>query len=98
MPAETVAHPAAEHHGKAKAFLRINNDLYELRRLRRNHWTLWHTAGDRSAYHAMRLPGGAWSCTCADHLHRTVRCKHVGALMACGLLPKVRARKAVANV
>lgn len=36
---------------------------------------------------------GSVACTCPDHAHRGVKCKHIGALIAAGLL----SRKGVAR-
>lgn len=83
--------------GKARLFVRLNGEPYRLTQIRRNHWALTRPDG-AATYHVQRLPGADWSCTCPDHLRRTVVCKHVGALMACGLLPKIRPRKVVADV
>jgi hypothetical protein len=84
-----------QRHGTARAFLRLNGEPYALQRIRRNHWSVTRPDGT-CTYHVQRHPGGDWSCTCPDHLHRHTRCKHLGALMAVGLLPKCR-RKAVAD-
>jgi hypothetical protein len=96
MPAETLAERA--RHGKANLWVSINGLFYVARKIRRHHFTLTrHEKGKTLTYHVQRLAGADWSCTCPDHLNRQTRCKHLGALMALGLLPKVRARKAVAN-
>jgi hypothetical protein len=89
MSSATVA--ATERHGKANLWVSINGLFYVARRIRRNHWAVTRTEKGRAiTYHPQRLPEGGWSCTCPDHLNRFVRCKHVNALMACGLLPRIR--------
>lgn len=96
MPTETVAGTLTARHGKCRLALVINWQVYSLRKLRRDHWTLTKRGGDGEglSYQAGRNPEGYY-CTCPDHLFRKVRCKHLGALLAAKLVS--RARKAVAH-
>lgn len=84
--------PPVQRHGTARAFLRIDGEPYPLTKIRRHHWTLTRPDGT-ATYHVQRHPAGDWSCTCPDHLHRLVRCKHLGAMIAVGLLPRIRTPK-----
>jgi hypothetical protein len=96
MPATTVA--PQQRHGKANLFVSINGRCYTARKIRRHHWALTRPEGAGSVtYHCQRQPAGGWDCTCPDHLRRHTLCKHLGALFALGLLPRIRGRKAVAN-
>lgn len=100
MPTTTVAETPTARHGKARLALVINWQVYALRRVRRDHWALTRRGGDGDglAYLTGRTEGGFY-CTCPDHLYRgrTIRCKHVGALLAARLLSHPRAGKGAGN-
>lgn len=95
MPIATVAQGPTLRHGKARAYAIINEHVYRLRRLRRDHWVVTNNATGAD-YQVGRTERGHY-CTCPDHLYRDVRCKHVGALLALRLISFPR-RKVVADV
>lgn len=88
MTGTRLAETPAARHGKARAFVRINLQPYGLRKMRENHWTL--EKSDGTIYHSQRLAANSYSCTCPDFKIRGLRCKHLGALMACGLMTSPR--------
>lgn len=95
MPGTTIA-PTARH-GKARACLLIDGQVYHLKRRKIGHWELrpWGGPRDGATYCTGRTKEGEY-CTCPDRLYRGTRCKHLGALYAVGLLARLR-RKGVAG-
>lgn len=84
----------ARRSGKCRLGLVIGENLYMLRRsdgpgVSRG-WLLKKSVGEGGepvtylAYKSSET--GELRCSCPDHTYRGARCKHLGALVACGLL------------
>ncbi len=82
--------PAITRHGTARLFIAIGSSLYALIP---HHgtvpaWDLVVRQGREpgARYTALVNAHGHPACTCPDHQNRGTRCKHLGALLAAGLL------------
>jgi hypothetical protein len=77
-------------HGKCRLTITINECTYSLRRVKLGacgkackSWSL--TKGDGTCYFVTR-EAARLHCTCPDHQSRAAKCKHLRAVVACGLL------------
>jgi hypothetical protein len=101
-PAPT-APAAAARHGKCGLHLSIGGTRYRLRPLAppagfRVLWSLRKQANDHSAiYQVAVAKGQAPACTCPDYRINGAVCKHIGALVALGLIPGRKPRPAAAR-
>ena len=95
---------AVERHGKCQLTLSIGGVGYRLRPVPpppglKVVWTLRKLEGPAPVAYAVASDGQEIKCTCPDHEKNGARCKHIGALVACGLVARpsgrsVRARGA----
>jgi SWIM zinc finger len=96
--------PAAPvRHGKCGLHLSIGGTRYRLQPITpppgfKAVWTLRKIAADQSATYQVAVEKGQQpGCTCPDHEFNGAVCKHIGALMALGLIPGRKARTAAAR-
>jgi hypothetical protein len=94
MPAQTVAGPT--RHGKTRIYVLINEEVYKVRYIKRDLWSVTHNGDPGRSYLAGRPLRGDYGCTCPDRLKRGAWCKHLGALLALHLVSRPR-RKVVAG-
>ena len=91
-PRANAASAPARRHGVCRLQININGVDYALWPLpgpRRSHWALRKPDGTK--YLINRSADGA-QCTCPDYSFRAPLrpCKHIRALIACQLLPRLR--------
>ena len=85
-------------HGVARLMLCINGEVYKLRRQAApvrgaRLWHLTKATGERAgAVYAVARGNCTVSCSCQDHLNTRAECKHIRALVACGLLARASVR------
>ena len=84
-------------HGTARLLMCINGDVYKIRRRPALKgacaWALVKATGERTgAVYAVVRAKGEVTCSCPDHSQNNAECKHVRALVACGLLARASAR------
>jgi len=88
-------------HGSCRLLVHINGTAYSLARFATATpaWRLTKQSPDDqpASYIAAVNEHGLPACSCPDHQVRGAQCKHLGALLAAGLLPapvpKARSRK-----
>ncbi len=93
------ARPAGpvERHGKCQLTLSIGGVGYRLRPVPpppglKVVWTLRKLEGPAPVAYAVASEGQEIKCTCPDHEKNGARCKHIGALVACGLVARPSGR------
>ena len=103
-PASAPPAPAATiRHGKCSLHLSIGGTHYRLHPITpppgfKAVWSLHKQAPDSSAVYQVAVEKGRPpACTCPDHEINGAVCKHIGALMALGLIPGRKARPAAAR-
>ncbi len=94
MATDSLPDLVVARHGKCRMYVVIDEQPYVLKRLGRDQYKLSAQGGARDgANYRTGRTRTSWHCSCPDHQNRGVRCKHIGALIALGLLS--RPRKAV---
>lgn len=98
--ARAAAPALVVRHGKCRLLLGINGDVYNCRlepgmAVRGRVWRLKKLTGERKGqvYLAGKV-SGTLACSCFDALNTGGRCKHLGALVAAGLLSPRKPRRA----
>ncbi len=84
----TVTHEPDARHGKTRLCIIINDDVYSARKVG-TRVRLRKMGGERAGIvYWVRRDGPGVGCSCPDTLHHPDgRCKHIGAVLACRLLP-----------
>jgi hypothetical protein len=103
-PVQAPARPgsAVERHGKCRLTLSIGGVGYRLRPVPpppglKVVWTLRKLEGPAPVAYAVASDGQDIKCTCPDHEKNGARCKHIGALVACGLVARPSGRSGPAR-
>ncbi len=89
--AEPASRPSPVRHGRARLFIEINDQLYSVagrsRYERADVVTIRKHGPDLAPLYAITRYMTKITCTCPDHRERGSECKHIRAVVACGLLP-----------
>jgi len=96
LPAATASVQPRVRHGKARLYIGINATVYTL--IRDSSTNAWHLTAQSGARQGSRYvtgitTAGQPACSCPDHLRAGNHCKHIGALVAAGLLPRTEVRQ-----
>lgn len=103
MTSVTESPPALTpiRHGRCRLSLRIDHTTYALRRqigLARGSraWSLTARDGPRpGATYVVTKHADEIACTCPDAINRASQCKHIRALVACGVLAPTRSLRSL---